>query len=134
NTGQPLLGKLQKMTLRDGNIRWFSASKMPLRDSSGKIIGTFGLTTDVTAQVQGEAERINLQLQLTQAQKLESIGRLASGIAHEINTPVQFVSDNISYVAKAVGEIDRVLVAHAALVARVKTEPLPPEILAILST
>ena len=36
---------------------------------------------------------INLQQQLTQAQKLESIGQLASGIAHEINTPIQYIGD-----------------------------------------
>ena len=43
--------------------------------------------------------RQNLELQLLQAQKLESIGQLAAGIAHEINTPMQFVSDNIEFLS-----------------------------------
>lgn len=42
-------------------------------------------------------KRKELEMQLLQAQKLESVGQLAAGIAHEINTPMQFVSDNIDY-------------------------------------
>jgi len=132
-TGRPILDKIEKLTLSDGTVRWFSTNRMPLRDTMGNIIGTFGLSTDVTAQRQGEAERIHLQMQLTQAQKLESIGRLASGIAHEINTPTQFVNDNISYVGKAMGEIERLLVAHADLIKWVGSQgQLAPEVAAIL--
>nr|HEX4315336.1 ATP-binding protein [Kofleriaceae bacterium] len=43
--------------------------------------------------------------QLARAKKLESIGRLAAGVAHEINTPIQFVGDSIDFVGHAVGEL-----------------------------
>lgn len=46
-------------------------------------------------------ERIELESQLMHAQKLESVGQLASGIAHEINTPIQFIGDNVRFLGDA---------------------------------
>lgn len=62
---------------------------------------TAELRERTAALVAGMAERERLLTQLTQAQKLESIGRLAAGIAHEINTPTQFISDNVRYLKEA---------------------------------
>jgi signal transduction histidine kinase len=50
-------------------------------------------------------ERIALEQSLAQAQKLESIGQLAAGIAHEINTPIQYVGDNLRFLRDAFGEL-----------------------------
>jgi signal transduction histidine kinase len=50
-------------------------------------------------------ERAGVEAQLRLAQKLESIGQLSAGIAHEINTPVQYVSDNLSFMATSWQEI-----------------------------
>ncbi len=44
-----------------------------------------------------ETEKVKLQTELTLSQKLEAVGRLAAGIAHEINTPMQFINDNLTF-------------------------------------
>ncbi len=55
------------------------------------------------------SERKLLENQLVQAQKLESIGQLAAGIAHEINTPIQYIGDSVEFLRAAVVSIDTVL-------------------------
>ena len=54
-------------------------------------------------------ERKLLEIQLSQAQKLESIGQLAAGIAHEINTPSQFINDNLTFLKTAFEDLNKVL-------------------------
>jgi two-component system NtrC family sensor kinase len=58
------------------------------------------------------SERKLLENQLVQAQKLESIGQLAAGIAHEINTPIQYVGDSVEFLRSAVTSIGQVLAEY----------------------
>ncbi len=53
-TGEPMVGKLERETFHDRADAWVSTSKMPLRDKHGEIIGTFGITRDITAQIKAE--------------------------------------------------------------------------------
>lgn len=53
-TGKPIISQLERLTMRDGRKGWASSTKMPWRDASGNIIGTFGLTRDVTAAQEAE--------------------------------------------------------------------------------
>jgi len=53
-------------------------------------------------------ERQALELKLREANRLESVGQLAAGVAHELNTPIQFVSDSVQFLADAFEDIERV--------------------------
>jgi len=68
----------------------------------GKPVGIQAIARDITGRDAAEIE-------LRQAQKLESVGRLASGIAHEINTPIQFVGDNVRFLQDAFRELAAVI-------------------------
>jgi len=78
---------------------------------------------DVLREMHEEVEEA--QASLRQAQKLEAVGRLASGIAHEINTPIQFVADSVHFLEEATSGIMRVVLAYEtspALARRVAAE------------
>jgi len=80
--------------------RIVSITVNPTQTEGGRGFAIIG--SDVT-------ERQMLEMQLHQAQKLESVGTLAAGIAHEINTPMQFVSDNLRFVSQSVTPLTSVL-------------------------
>ena len=62
------------------------------------------------------AQRSQMEFELRQAQKLEAIGRLAAGIAHEINTPVQFVTDSCTFLADGIRELEGSVVDYRGII------------------
>ncbi|MEP6889269.1 MAG: PAS domain S-box protein [Nitrospirota bacterium] len=85
----------------------------------------------VTYVFMGEdiSDRLALEHDLVQAQKLESIGHLAAGIAHEINTPTQFVGDNIRFLADSFSDLAAVLDRHRALLLSAKAGTCAPDLI-----
>jgi PAS domain S-box-containing protein len=95
-----------------GMPRTVCTSKVPLRDENGMVIGIIGVGFDIT-------ERKLAEQRLAQGEHLESIGRLAAGVAHEINTPIQYLNDSVYFICDAMQD----LLAHNAKLAAL----VPPE-------
>jgi signal transduction histidine kinase len=94
---------LSQSSDRHSEVRWTGTCEMV---AGAKYLR--GLMLDIT-------ELRRLGRELAAAQKLESVGRLAAGVAHEINTPVQFVSDNVQFVRTSMTDIAAVISAYRAL-------------------
>lgn len=75
------------------------------------------IARDITEQKRLDKERSLMEIQLRQALKLESIGQLAAGIAHEINTPTQYIGDNTRFVQDAFSELLGLLGQYEKLLA-----------------
>ncbi|HLN02228.1 MAG TPA: ATP-binding protein [Bryobacteraceae bacterium] len=73
------------------------------------------------------SERQLLEVQLAQAQKLESIGQLAAGVAHEINTPIQYVGDNTRFLEDSFRNLDRVLTSYDNLTRAAESAGILPD-------
>lgn len=84
----------------------------------------------ILAFARNVAERRALESQLRQAQKLEGIGQLAAGIAHEINTPAQFVSDNTTFLQESSAPLLQLLSLAQDLRREADAGPISKELLA----
>jgi PAS domain S-box-containing protein len=104
----------------DGASRWLRGRSFPIHDARGSVSRIVGLTEDVT-------DRRRMESELRQAQRLEGIGHLATGVAHEINTPVQYVGDNMRFLQDGFGALSGLIVRYQALLGALE-EGVQPEL------
>ena len=123
--GKPV--RLEDLEFRDaaGQVRCLGATIHPIRGEQGQHRGFVFLGVD-------NSQRKQLQEQLRLAQKLEAIGELSAGVAHEINTPIQFVGDNIRFLLESWKKVDPLLNLIGKLSQPAAGNALSPELAAEL--
>lgn len=88
-TGEPLIGKEERNVYPDGQVRWMSTTKMPLRDRQGNIVGTFGVSRDITALKVAQEALAEAAATADAANRAKS--DFLANMSHEIRTPLNAV-------------------------------------------
>ncbi len=88
-TGEPILDVTEKETWPDGRITWVRSSKLPLRDSTGHVIGTFGISKDVTDLIRVEQELEKARDSALGVARLKA--EILANMSHEIRTPMNAI-------------------------------------------
>jgi PAS domain S-box-containing protein len=92
----------------NGEIRLLGLTITPIHVADENSTEVLVIGSDIT-------DRSLLEDQYRQAQKLESVGQLAAGIAHEINTPTQYIGDNVRFLKDAFSDLKKLLASYARL-------------------
>lgn len=115
--GQPLEDYIELPLSPESTDKQLESSERRIRTSSGESVPVLTSIAELNFSPDSDddseyviictdlRERNRLELELRHAQKMESIGQLVSGIAHEINTPMQFIGDNVFFLGKAFSEV-----------------------------
>ena len=121
-TGRPIIGKTEKETWLDGHVTWALTSKMPLYDDHGEIIGTFGISKDITAFKEAEAKVEELHKLLLQTSRQAGMAEVATSVLHNVGNVLNSVNvsatllldnakrSNVAYLGKAIALLNE----HAA--------------------
>ncbi len=101
----------------------------PFYDGNGELKGMIEDFRDITLQKEAEKEQKRLLAKLLHTQKLESVGQLAAGIAHEINTPTQYIGTNIDFLEDGFKDVVTLVTAYHRLLLAEKKKEVAPELI-----
>jgi len=110
----------RRLIAKDGHVVLADVGLTAVRDDEGRAAFLIVSFVDITAQNQ-------LEIELRHSQKLESIGQLAAGIAHEINTPIQFIGDNVNFLSGAFEQLIALCDSYRTACAKAAGAPLSAE-------
>lgn len=105
----------------DGEQRYLGLTVNPLNCDENLVLGLTIIGADIT-------DRKKMESQLQQSHKMEAIGQLAAGIAHEINTPVQFVGDNTRFFQDSFDDLIQIIKQQQEALAAARSNSLTDEI------
>ncbi|HXR06282.1 MAG TPA: ATP-binding protein, partial [Candidatus Acidoferrum sp.] len=91
-TGQPVVGKIEKETWKNGHDSWCITAKMPLRNDAGEVIGTVGISKDFTAVKEAEIKLEKMHGQLVEASRVAGMAEVATSILHNVGNVLNSVN------------------------------------------
>jgi PAS domain S-box-containing protein len=112
---------------KDGSRFWAQVVLTATRDEQGQLRGFTKITHDLTERRQAEEHRRQIESKLRQSQKLEAIGQLAAGIAHEINTPIQYAEHNLRFLQESFSDLKQLLDHYQILLLAAQAGKISPE-------
>ena len=116
SAGREWVGEFQNRR-KSGECYWEKATISCLRDEQNQITHYIAVKEDISERKKVEMERLALETQSQLSQKLQSVGMLAAGVAHEINTPTQYITDNTRFLTDSVKQVFNVIAAYRAHIA-----------------
>lgn len=93
-----------RIVLPDGRVRWVSVFGDAERNAAGNAVRMLGVIMDVSDRKQAELDRERLEAQLLQAQKMEAVGQLAGGVAHDFNNILTAILGNVELAMMELGK------------------------------
>lgn len=101
-----------------------SVSAVKIKDRSA----TVWIFRDITERRAEEQRRKAIEAELSQAQKLEALGTLASGVAHEINTPIQYIGDNVRFAKDSFNDLFKCVRLYQSAVKALSEAGIEPDL------
>lgn len=121
-SGEPIKNKLEKETHPDGSVTWCVTTKLPLRDASGAVIGTFGISRDVTSSRRLQEQLETTHKDLVDASRKAGMADVATGVLHNVGNVLNSVNVAADLLAdglrqsriEGVGRVASLLAAQAS--------------------
>lgn len=104
-TGKPIFGKQEREIATNGQVSWALTSKLPLRDADGEIIGTFGISKNITELKETEQELEQTHKQLLEASRQAGMAEIATNVLHNVGNVLNSVNVSSSLVVDGVKKL-----------------------------
>lgn len=117
-TGVPIVGKIERTPQLDGNLYWRLTTKLPWRDQQGKIIGTIGISKDITPIKEAEAKLDAAHKKLLETSRQAGMAEVATGVLHNVGNVLNSVNVSATLLRDAIKGSKAAGLAKAAALLR----------------